>query len=285
MIGYYLAIGLGNLLSRLPYQALYTFSNFLRFLMMRVIAYRKEVIQDNLRRSFPEKKTEELENIRQKFYANFADIIVESLKSLNLSEKDMRRRVKLNKPEVFQRLYNKEKGVIMVMGHYTNFEWIATAIPLLVPQKCFAVYHPLNNKRFSRKIVQIREQFGLTLFPMEETYPFMLNNPEKNPLYVFMADQSPHKGKIKYRTQFLNQSTPVHLGVENLAKKCGLAVVFINIQRVKRGHYEITPELLFEDGRNTEQYEITDTHVKALEKVIIKKPSDWLWSHRRWKYV
>jgi len=285
MIGYYLAIGLGYLLSLLPYQALYAFSDFLSFLMNRIIAYRKEVILDNLKRSFPDKSHHELESIRKKFYRNFGDIIVESLKSLNLSEKQMRKRVKLNKREVFEQLYEKNKGVIMVMGHYTNFEWIATAIPLLAPQKCFAVYHPLSNKRFSNKIVQIREQFGLKLFPMAETYPFMLENPEKNPLYVFMADQSPHKGKIKYRTQFLNQTTPVHLGVENLAKKCNLAVVFIDIQRVKRGHYEITPELLFENPLEASQYEITDTHVKALEKVIIKKPSDWLWSHRRWKYA
>ncbi len=253
--------------------------------MLRVICYRKDVILDNLKRSFPGKHKNELERIRKKFYANFSDIIVESLKSLNLTEKDIRKRVRLNKPEVFQRLYDKQKGVIMVMGHYVNFEWIATAIPLLVPQKCLAVYHPLNNKRLSRKIVQIREQFGLKLFPMADTYPFILNNSEKNSLYVFMADQSPHKEKIKYRTLFLNQTTPIHLGVENLAKKCDLAVVFIDIQRVKRGHYEITPQLLFENPLNTKQYEITDTHVKALEKVIIKKPADWLWSHRKWKYA
>lgn len=113
----------------------------------------------------------------------------------------------------------------------------------------------------------------------------MLSNPVKAPLYIFMADQSPHRGKIKYYTRFLNQNTPVHLGVENLAKKCDLAVVFIDIQRVKRGHYEVTGELLFEDTKATDSYEITNSHVKALEKVIIKKPEDWLWSHRRWKHA
>jgi KDO2-lipid IV(A) lauroyltransferase len=120
---------------------------------------------------------------------------------------------------------------------------------------------------------------------MEETYPFMLNNPAKSPLYVFMADQSPHKGKIKYRTDFLNQSTPVHLGVENLSKKCDLGVVFIDIQRVKRGHYEVSAKLLFEDVQATEPYEVTNAHVKALEDVIRKTPENWLWSHKRWKYA
>lgn len=285
MIGYYLAMGLGKLISYLPFGALYGVSNFIAFVLHRVVQYRKEVILTNLRRSFPEKPEAELEDIRKKFYRNFADIIVESFKSLSISEKTMRKHFKLLNPEVFEKLYGNEKGVIVVMGHYTNFEWTAMSFPLLVPQPGFAVYHKLKNKRFSQKVVEIREQFGLKLFPMAETYPFMLNNPVKAPFYIFMADQSPHKGKIKYYTPFLNQDTPVHLGVENLAKKCDLAVVFIDIQRVKRGYYEVTAELLFEDAQSTDQYEITKTHVRALEKVIEQKPEDWLWSHKRWKHA
>ena len=285
MIAYYLAIGLGRLISLLPFRILYIFSDLLCFIVADVVKYRKEVIDANLKRSFPEKNESEIRSIRRAFYSNFTDLIVESFKSLSVSASTMRKRFKLLNPEVFQDLYDKDKGVIMVMGHYTNFEWTAMCIPLWVPNPCFAVYHPLNNKYFSKKIVQIREQFGLKLFPMEDTYPFMLNNPAKAPLYVFMADQSPHKGKIKYRADFLNQSTPVHLGVENLAKKCDLAVVFIDIQRVKRGYYEVTAQLLFEDVQDTRQYQVTNTHVKALETVIRKKPENWLWSHKRWKYA
>ncbi len=285
MIGFYLAMGLGWIISILPFRVLYIFSDFLRFFMQHVISYRKEVIMQNLRNSFPEKGEEELEAIRSRFYKNFADLIVESFKSLTINERTLKKHFVLKNPEVFENLRQKNKGVIMVMGHYTNFEWTAMSIPLWVKNNCFAVYHPLSNKYFSRKIVQIREQFGLKLYPMENTYPFMLNNPDPAPLYVFMADQSPHAGKIKYRANFLNQSTPVHLGVENLARKCDLGVVFIDIQRIKRGYYEVTAELLFEDVQNTAQYEVTDTHVRALEKVIQKKPEDWLWSHRRWKYA
>lgn len=285
MIGYYIAVGFGWLISILPFRVLYIISDFISFVMQHILKYRKDVIMTNLRNAFPEKTEEELDKIRFAFYRNFADLIVESFKSLTISEKTLRKRFKLTNPEVFEQLYAKGKGVIVVMGHYTNFEWTAMSIPLLTPHPSFAVYQPLNNKRFSQKVVKIREQFGLKLYSMNDTYPFMLNNPAKAPLYIFMADQSPHKGKIRYYTPFLNQNTPVHLGVENLAKKCDLAVVFIDIQRVKRGYYEVTAQLLFEDVKNTEQYQVTDTHVKALEKVIIKKPEDWLWSHRRWKHA
>ncbi len=285
MIGYYLSIGIGRLISFAPFWALYLFSDFLYFLMRYLVGYRKKVILSNLKLAFPEKDTRELERIRADFYRNFADLIVESFKSLNVREQSMRKRFVLKNPELFERLYAQKKGVMLVMGHYTNFEWTAMSFPLCVPHPCFAVYHPLGNKRFSKKIVQIREQFGLTLFPMSDTYPFMMDNPVQAPLYVFMADQSPHSSKIKYRAPFFGVQTPVHLGVENLAKKCDLAVVFIDIQRVKRGHYEVEAHLLFENARDTAPYEITDTHVAFLEQIIRKKPADWLWSHRRWKYA
>ncbi len=253
--------------------------------MQNVLKYRKEVIEENLKKSFPEKSEKEIEKLRSGFYSNFADILVESFKSLSVSRKTMEKRFVLKNPELFQNLYNQDQGLIMVMGHYTNFEWTAMCIPLCVPNPCFAVYQPLKNKRFSKKIVWIREQFGLKLFPMEETYPFMLNNKAKAPLYVFMADQSPHKGKIKYRSPFLNRNTPVHLGVENLSKKCNLAVIFIEVERVKRGFYEVEAKLLFDKPNESPEHEITDTHVQALEKLIRKKPEDWLWSHKRWKHA
>jgi KDO2-lipid IV(A) lauroyltransferase len=285
MIGYYLALFFGRLLSILPFGVLYGLSNFIAWLLGRIINYRQEVIDANLKRSFPKKSSAERRLIRKRFYRNFSDIIVESFKSLSVSKKTMRKRFVLRNPEVFQDLYDRNRGLIMVMGHHTNFEWTAMSIPLVVPQKCYAVYHPLKNARFNKLIVKIREQFGLKLFKMEDTYPFMLNNPDSRPLYVFMADQSPHRGKIKYRTSFLNQDTPVHLGVENLSKKCDLAVVFIDIHRVKRGYYEIEAHLLFDKTDDLPKYLVTDTHVQALEKLIESDPANWLWSHKRWKYA
>lgn len=285
MIGYYLALAFGRMLSYMPFFILYRLSDFIAWLMADLAHYRKAVIDANLQRSFPKKSEQERNRIRRKFYRNFSDIIVEAFKSLSVSRKTMKKRFVLRNPEVFQNLYDKNKGLIMVMGHHTNFEWTAMSIPLVVPQNCYAVYHPLKNKRFNKLIVKIREQFGLKLFKMSETYPFMLNNEDERPLYVFMADQSPHKGKIKYRTQFMNQDTPVHLGVENLSKKCDLAVVFIDIHRVKRGYYEIEAHLLFEDTQNIEGHTVTDTHVKSLENLIKSDPANWLWSHKRWKHA
>lgn len=285
MFVYGVALVLGRLLALLPFPILYLCSDFLAWLLGQVMAYRRQVVEDNLAQAFPEKSAAEREQIKKDFYRNFADILVESIKSLGVSQATMRRRMRLRNPEVFGALQQAGKGVIMVMGHQSNFEWTAMCAPLMVDQACFAVYHPLKNRRFNRLIVRIREQFGLKLFRMKNTYPFMLNNTVPTPLYVFMADQSPHKGKIKYRTRFLNRQTPVHLGVENLARACDLGVVFIEIERVKRGYYEVVAHLLFADAPSTAPYEITDRHVQALEASIRRSPHTWLWSHKRWKHA
>lgn len=285
MLSYRLALAFGRLISYLPFWLLYRISDGLAWLMDHALNYRAEVIDRNLARSFPRKSETERKQIKKAFYRNFADILVESFKSLSISEQEMRKRYRCVNPEVFEKFHKADRGLIMVMGHHTNFEWTAMATPLMVPQACFAVYHRLKNPRFNKKVVEIREQFGLKLFPMHQTYPFMLNNEATAPLYVFMADQSPHKGKIKYRTPFLNQDTPVHLGVENLAKKCDLGVVFIDIRRVKRGHYEMEAQELYWDTQDTERYEVTKKHVAALEKLIRRDPANWLWSHKRWKHA
>lgn len=282
---YLLAVNVARFFSLLPLPVLHFFSNITAWILQYVVGYRQNVIRDNLRKAFPEKDRNSLRQIEKKFYRNFTDIVVESVKSLTISEGELRQRLRLRNPEVFEQLYAQGKGVIMVMGHYTNFEWMAMGIPLLVPQPCFAVYQRLKDHRYSNLVVNIREQFGLKLFQMKDTYPFMINNTAEAPLYVFMADQSPHKGKVKFRTSFMGRETPVHLGVENLAKKCDLAVVFIEMERAKRGHYEVEAQLLYHDLKGAETHQVTREHVKALEKVIYKKPEDWLWSHKRWKHA
>lgn len=273
-----------KLISLLPLPIVYGISNVLATLTFHIFRYRRSVVLDNLRLALPEKTEKERKTIARHFYFHLADIILESIKSLSISKAEMRKRMTLENPEVFEELKAKNKGVMIVWGHYTNFEWMATALPLLIPQETFAVFHPLSNECFGKTVVQIREQFGLRLFPMSETYPFMLNNPEEAPAYIFMADQSPSADRLKYFTDFFGIQTPVHKGVENLARKLDLAVVFLYAERNKRGFYHLRARLLTENPSDLKENVITDTHVKWLEEEIRQKPADWLWSHKRWKH-
>jgi len=271
------------LISLLPHWILYGISDFAFFLIYYIIGYRKQVVYNNLKNSFPEKSHAELKKIERKFFRNLTDVIIETVKEFSISKKSIKKRFRFTNPEVFQQHYDNNKSVMMLMGHYTNWEYgVSTA--LWVPQECWAVYGKIENPIMDKYLVRTREKFGFTLYPMEETYNVMLSHKQGNKLYMFMADQSPHHAKIKYWKHFLNQETPVHIGGEKLSKMLDLAVVFIEIQRVKRGYYEITAKTLFDNPKETKEYEITDKYFEVLEEIIRKKPENWLWSHKRWKY-
>ena len=282
-IGTYILLGFIYLTSLLPHWILYAISDFNFFMIYHVIGYRKKVVYENLKNSFPEKSHEELKSIEKKFFRHLTDVIMETVKEFTLSEKQAKKRFKFVNPEIFQQHYDNGKSVMMTMGHYNNWEYGVTT-QLWVPQECWAVYGKIENPVFDKYLVRTREKFGFTLFPMEATYDIMLNHKQGDKLYMFMADQSPHHAKIKYWIPFLNQETPVHVGAEKLSKMMDLAVVFIDIQRVKRGYYEITAHTLFDNPKETAEHEITDKYFEILEKVIRKKPENWLWSHKRWKY-
>ncbi len=279
----FIGIVLIYLISLLPHWILYGISDIVFFLIYHVFNYRKRVVFDNIQNSFPEKSPDDVEQIARKFYRNLTDVMIETVKEFSISSKSIKKRYKFTNPEVFQQHYDNKKSVMMLMGHYTNWEYGVTA-PLWVPQECWAVYGKMENQVMDKYIVRTREKFGMTLYPMEETYNVMLKHSQGDKLYMFMADQSPHHAKIKYWIQFLNQETPVHIGAEKLSKMLDLAVVFIDIQRVKRGYYEITAQTLFDKPKETAEYEITNKYFEILEEIIKKKPENWLWSHKRWKY-
>ena len=279
----YILLGIIYLTSLLPHWVLYRLSDFNFFFIYYVFGYRKKVVYENLKNSFPEKSHEELKEIEKKFFHHLTDVIMETVKEFSISKKSIKKRFKFVNPEVFQQHYDNGKSVMMTMGHYGNWEYGVTA-PLWVPQECWAVYGKIENPVFDKYLVRTRERFGFTLFPMEETYNVMLEHKQGDKLYMFMADQSPHHAKIKHWLPFLNQETPVHKGAEKLSKMMDLAVVFIDIQKVKRGYYEITAHTLYDNPKETAENEITDKYFEILEKVIQKNPEYWLWSHKRWKY-
>ena len=84
--------------------------------------------------------------------------------------------------------------------------------------------------------------------------------------------------------QFLNQDTACIKGPEIFARRNRLPVVYFDVQRVKKGYYTVYLKVIEDDPINTVSGEITEKYMHTLEQVIIKKPEDFLWSHRRWKH-
>tara|TARA_B110000093_G_scaffold44321_1_gene47390 strand:+ start:531 stop:1439 length:909 start_codon:yes stop_codon:yes gene_type:complete len=270
-------------LSRMPYFILYRVSDFFYFLMYYIIGYRKKVIVDNISKSFPAKSSEEITKIVKKFYSHFCDLIVESIKNFTVSEKQIKKRVKFNNIDVPDALFDKGKSIITIGGHFGNWEMYAIAAGNVMKHEQFGIYKPLSAKFFDKKIKSSRGAYGMNMIPMKEAKSYFEMEHKKPISIIFGSDQWPSKPERAYWTTFLGRETPFLYGAEKYAKDFDWAVVYCEILRIKRGHFQANYHLLTESPNDLKEGEIIDLFVRKLEKTILDNKPYWLWSHKRWK--
>lgn len=272
-------------ISRLPFGLLYFISNIVYFLLYYIVGYRKLVVKDNLKNSFPELSQAERDDIEKKFYKHFADFLVESAKSLSISNKDIQERCAIINPEIVNKYYDQGKDVIVLCGHYNNWEYYAVGIAQQMKHKVIAAYHPLKNKFFDEKILNARQRFGIEMLSMRKIPRYYAEERNDGPiLSVMLNDQSPGDPKNAYWNTFLNQDTGWMKGAEKLAKKYDQVVLFGYIQKKRRGFYEVKFSTISDDVKAEKEGYVLDKHAEYLEQVIREHPQYWLWSHRRWKH-
>ncbi|NLA50225.1 MAG: hypothetical protein GX876_12300 [Bacteroidales bacterium] len=284
-VGFYIFYGISRIITLLPLKILYLFSDLLFLLSYYFPGYRRKVVTTNLKNAFPGKNEKELAIIRRKFYRHFSDLVMETLKLININNKELAERMNYENLGLLDRLYAEGRDVVLVYSHYCNWEWTSTLCGF-TGYKCIPVYRALNNKYFNRFMLKLRSRNEVTPVAMSAVIRKILTNRKDNvkAIYGLIADQTPPRAEIQYRTRFLNQDTPVYLGAEKIALKYDMAVIFMNIRKLRRGYYSCKMELLFEHTSGLEKYIVTNSHVRRLEEIIEQKPEYWLWSHRRWKY-
>ncbi|PKQ68214.1 lipid A biosynthesis acyltransferase [Labilibaculum manganireducens] len=282
----YMLYGVVRLISYLPSSILYFFSDILFLFVYHIFRYRRKVVTSNLKNSFPEKSEKEIQAIRKEFYCHFCDTFIETIKLWTISEKEIRKRCKFIAPEILNTYKTSGKSVVIVFGHYGNWEWL-TSINLWIEGYYLPIYKPLHNKVFDKMFLQIRKRFGARPLAKNDTLRTMISyrNQNKFTTTIFIGDQTPNKRNLNYWTKFLNQDTPVLLGTERIAKKLDQPVIFVHMKKIKRGHYEVHFIPLFDNPKATAEFEITETHTRVLEDIIKEEPAYWLWSHKRWKHT
>jgi Kdo2-lipid IVA lauroyltransferase/acyltransferase len=282
---FYLTYAIIRTITLLPLRILYVLSDLLYLVLYYFPSYRRKVVAQNLRNSFPEKTEKELTVIGKKFYRHLADLFIETFKLAHMSEKETRKRMTFSNLEVLDKIIAQKRDVAAVLGHYNNWEW-TSILSEYTDYVLLPIYKPLQNKYFDGFMNKLRSKFGTTPVPMSNIIREVINaRKEKiNCIAAFVSDQTPAISSIRYWTTFLNQETPVFIGIEKIASKFDMALVYFEITKVKRGYYNMNVELLLEHTAGLPEYLITETHVKRLEKTIREKPEFWIWSHRRWKH-
>ncbi|MEJ6737380.1 MAG: lysophospholipid acyltransferase family protein [Flavobacteriales bacterium] len=284
-IVYYISLPFIYLISILPFWLLYRVSDLLYFFIYILLGYRKNIVAQNLKNSFPEKTDKEIAKITKQFYVFFCDWMVETIKSITISRAAAIKRCHFTNTEILDKYYKENKKLIFVMGHMGSFELGGAAISTHTNYQLYTIFKPLSNKHFDRLIRHKRIRFNNKVIAMNDTFRTMIKLKDTKELNatLFIADQTPQKNNA-YWTTFLNQETPIFWGTEIIAKKLNYPIIYFSIRQPKRGFYEITPELLCDNPSQTKTGEISVMHTNRLEQDIKEQPEIWLWSHRRWKH-
>ncbi|MCK5400746.1 MAG: lysophospholipid acyltransferase family protein [Flavobacteriaceae bacterium] len=273
------------LISILPFRLLYTLSDGVFVLIYYVFGYRKRVVKENLNLIFPKKSDQEIKRITKAFYHHLCDMILESIKSMTISESEMKKRFVFTNFEEIHKITNQNKSIILMCAHYGSWEWIFI-LQKHTHVKGYAIYKRLANKYFDALVKRIRAKYNTFLITTKETITELTKSKMAGEISIsgFASDQSPKVNKAFYWKEFMGIKVPLHTGAEMIAKKLDMAVVMFKVKRLKRGYYETTFETLALNSREYKDYEITDKFFSLVEKQILEAPEYYLWTHKRWKH-
>ena len=269
--------------SRLPLSATYYLSDFMFMIIYRLIGFRKKVVLENLQNAFPDMTETEIRRLAKDFYRHFCDLIIESIRMFSMPEAEVLRRCRALNHEMLEAIYRQGKSVLIVAGHFGNWELAALSLGLQISHQPVGIYHPLSDKFFDDKFRQSRSRFGMGLVAKNDTKKFFEEGKSQLSAVMFGSDQSPHNVRKAYWTYFLNQETAVMFGTEKYAKEYDYPVVFGRLRKVRRGYYEMSFELITDRPRETPYGYISERFTRMLEEQILEQPPFWLWTHRRWK--
>jgi KDO2-lipid IV(A) lauroyltransferase len=275
--------GITLLFRYLPFRVIYILSDFLYTLLYRVGKYRFQVISQNLKGSFPEKQDSEINGLIKRFYLNFSDILMETLKGLAIKKESILQRYKFINANLLDQDFENNQNVIILASHHTNWEWAVLSINLWLKHQVVGVYKPIKNKRVDTFFNTRRKKWGLELISMSKTARALAKRRRTPAAFVFIADQTPSDIKNAHWINFLNRPTAFHHGMDKIARRTNYPVYLADIKRVKRGFYEVEFSLLCPEPGKMKESEVTEHYAKGLEDIIKKDPANWLWSHRRWK--
>lgn len=273
-------------ISILPFRLLYFVSDCIYVLVYYIIGYRKKVVRQNLALALPHLSEKERLIVEKKSYHHLVDGFMEMIKTMTISEKEMRKRFTITNMDLYQEYEAKDKSIIAMSGHYSSYEWLII-MNKYSKFKGYGVYKRIKNRYFDNLVRKIRSKFEATLIDTTETTPTILANHKNGikSLYGFIADQNPKVWKAHHWTKFMGIDVPVHTGAEMLAKRLGMNVLFLKGEKLGRGRYQMTFVPMVENTKEVPDYEITDMFFRMLEEQILDKPEYYLWTHKRWKHT
>lgn len=278
------------LVSLLPLSVHYFFSDIFTFFVGRVLGYRRSVVTVNISRSFPEFRYDKVDETVKKFYKHFAEVIAESIWMISASGRRIAKIVKIENPEILKNFYERGQSVLLCGGHIGNWELSSRlfsfegARNLGYPRGKHKIAYKKQHSKLSDMISKWSRGNGRDIILIESNSMAraILKNKADMSCYYLLADQSPAPGS-KFAANFMNQQTLMINGPEVISRSAGLPVVYFEMMRIKRGKYSVRFTSVTENAKETPEGFITEKFASLMEESIKSNPSNWLWTHKRWK--
>lgn len=280
---YYFYYSLLFLLSLLPDRLLYLIGDGFYLFVYYIVGYRKKVVFSNLLIAFPDKTPDERTRIAKEFYHQFINTMIETILLISMSNRRFDERVTSN-AEVLNKYINSGKNVQLHTAHFFNWEMINLGVARKSLFPFVGIYMSFTNKSFDRIMFQMRKRFNTILIPASDFKDRFHEYVKGKYALGLVADQNPARIDKAYWLSFFNKITAFTSGPERGARANDTVVIFISIQQPKRGFYYLHYELITETPRLLPEGELTKIYVAKLEEAIRNNPSNYLWSHRRWKW-
>ncbi len=277
---------LGIISTILPIKTRTAFGALLGNIMRLLSSKRKQITLDNIKSSFPERAHSWHKKILKGSYKNLGITLAEILAFKSFSREDFENYIKYENIELITDLLAKKRGVILLSGHYGNWEMLAYTAGLFTDLPVLIIVKKQRNKFVDTHMNKIRTRNGNNVVAMSKAARPIVKAVREGKAIALLADQSPSKDSDLV-VDYFGKPTLTFDSPAAIALKFNVPIVMGFAERQKDGTYYVKlKEVKHDDLSDNEEgiRELTRRHVAALEEAVKKRPDLWAWQHRRWKH-
>ena len=241
----------------------------------------KNIIKSNILKALPNLDENGIKKISKAMWTNYGRILAEYIFIKEMRESKLENNIEIKGQEILEEIKKKNEPVIFISGHFNNFELMAMHIEKSGINLA-AVYRPLNNKFLNFMMEKIRKkyicknQIKKGISGTKKLLSFF----KKKSSIALMIDQRVSQG---IKSDFFNHEAFTTTIPAQFVKKFKCKIVPIYIERIKGINFRLTIHQPLDYSNNQTIDSITVNLNLILEKMILKNPGQWIWSHNRWK--
>ena len=272
-------------LTRVPLPVLYAVGWCAYVIGFHVLRWRRAQVDRDLATCFPERSPSERAAIVRQSYRNSADMLMEAIWGFGAASTRLMPRVAFENPEMVAKCVAEGRSVMLLAGHYCNWEWLALAGAARFRLPISAVYQPHRLEAVDQFLRDARARFGVKMIPREDFIFELMGRGSEPRGYALVADQTPRRQDQACWVRFLNRDTAFYAGADRVARFLEASVLYAAMRRVARGRYAVRLEVIAEPPYEFDEPDmIMKRFARRLEQTVLETPADWLWIQKRWKY-